>query len=103
LTQLRTGHIPLNKHLHKIARAPSPICPACEEKEKPVHHFLLSCPAYARHRAIMKAELGTCAQRLSGLLNDGKSIKAVLKYIACTQRLASTFGDVSPPAQKKRS
>jgi len=51
----------------------------------------------------MKAELRTCAQCLSGLLNNGKSIKAVLKYIACTQRLASTFGDVSPPVQKKRS
>jgi hypothetical protein len=77
--------------------------PSLQRKEESVHHFLLSCPAYARHRAIMKAELGTHAQHLSGLLNDGKSVKAVLKYITRTQRLASTFGDVSPPAQKKRS
>ncbi|KIK35074.1 hypothetical protein CY34DRAFT_96741 [Suillus luteus UH-Slu-Lm8-n1] len=46
-------HIPLNKHLHRIARVPSPMCPACEEKEESVHHFLLSCPAYTKHRAIM--------------------------------------------------
>ncbi|KAG2113217.1 uncharacterized protein F5147DRAFT_771067 [Suillus discolor] len=59
LVQLHTGHAPLNKHLFKIARVPSPMCPACEESEESVHHFLLSCPAYTRQRAILKAELGT--------------------------------------------
>ncbi|KAG2742523.1 hypothetical protein P692DRAFT_201795598 [Suillus brevipes Sb2] len=29
LIQLRTGHIPLNKHLHRISKAPSPLCPSC--------------------------------------------------------------------------
>jgi hypothetical protein len=29
LLQLRTGHIPLAKHLHQIRRADSPICPRC--------------------------------------------------------------------------
>lgn len=72
LIQLRTGHIPLNKHLHRISRAPSPICPACEEREESVHHFLLSCPAHARQRAIMKAEIRTRAHNLKDLLNEGK-------------------------------
>lgn len=29
LMQLRTGHAPLNKHLHRIKSADSPLCPAC--------------------------------------------------------------------------
>jgi hypothetical protein len=29
LIQLRTGHVPLAKHLHKIQKADSPICPHC--------------------------------------------------------------------------
>ncbi|KAG2143391.1 uncharacterized protein EDB93DRAFT_1088328, partial [Suillus bovinus] len=51
LIQLRTGHIPLNKLLHRIFS----MCPACEEREESVHHFLLSCPVYTntRRRAIM--------------------------------------------------
>ncbi|KAG2035757.1 hypothetical protein BDR03DRAFT_867388, partial [Suillus americanus] len=96
LIQLCPGHIPLNKHLHRISRLPSPTHPACEEREESVHHFLIACPAYARQRSIMKAELGMCANSLKGLLNKGKSIKAVLKYIARMKHLKNTFGDVSP-------
>ena len=29
VTQLRTGHVPLNKHLHNIHKATSPISPCC--------------------------------------------------------------------------
>jgi len=46
LIQLRTGHAPLNKHLFNIKSADSPICPACKDTHKTVHHFLLLCPAY---------------------------------------------------------
>ncbi|KAG2120526.1 uncharacterized protein F5147DRAFT_563012, partial [Suillus discolor] len=98
LVQLRTdiSPLPLNKYLHRISRStpppPPPICPACEEREESVHHFVLSCPAYARHRASLKAELGMRAQSLKGLLNDGKSVKSVLKYIARTKCLKNTFG-----------
>ncbi|KAG2346266.1 hypothetical protein BDR05DRAFT_959890 [Suillus weaverae] len=49
---------------------------------------LIACPAHARHRSIMKAELGTRANNLNGLLNNEKSIKAVLKYIARAKCLA---------------
>ncbi|KAG2741299.1 hypothetical protein P692DRAFT_20684418, partial [Suillus brevipes Sb2] len=61
---LRTGNILLNKHVHRTSRAPSPICPACEESEELVHQFLLSYPAYARQREMLKAELGTRANNL---------------------------------------
>src|SRR4051794_26017692 len=34
ILQLRTGHAPLNRLLHRIGKAPSPICPACEEEDE---------------------------------------------------------------------
>jgi len=30
LSQLRTGHAPLAKHLHRIGKSDSLICPACQ-------------------------------------------------------------------------
>jgi len=42
ITQLITGHAPLNKHLHRIGKSASPICPSCHEHEETVTHFLLS-------------------------------------------------------------
>ncbi|KAG2040391.1 hypothetical protein BDR03DRAFT_858064, partial [Suillus americanus] len=40
LFQLRTGHVPLNKHLFRISKSPSPICSACHQKEESVYHFM---------------------------------------------------------------
>ena len=53
LFQLRTGHIPLNKHLHCITKVPTPICQQCHQREETVHHFLLVCPSYARQCHIL--------------------------------------------------
>ncbi|KAG1889174.1 hypothetical protein F4604DRAFT_1915023 [Suillus subluteus] len=33
LMQLRMGHAPLNKHLHHIKSAETPLCPTCENRE----------------------------------------------------------------------
>jgi ribonuclease HI len=49
LFQLRTGHAPLNKHLYRIKRADSLMCPKCKDQEETVMHFLLKCPAYTTH------------------------------------------------------
>ena len=43
VTQLQTRHVPLNKHLHNIHKAASPICPCCRQANKTVHHFLFDC------------------------------------------------------------
>ena len=37
LTQLRTGHAPLAKHLFCIGKVNSPICPECQQSEEPVY------------------------------------------------------------------
>jgi ribonuclease HI len=36
LTQLRTGHAPLAKHLHRIKKADSPLCPACLQETETI-------------------------------------------------------------------
>ena len=40
LMQLCTGHILLNYFLHKINKAESPVCPACQLADETVHHYL---------------------------------------------------------------
>lgn len=50
LIQLRTGHIPLKTHLHRINHASDPYCPSCVAKRETILHFILSCPKYSRAR-----------------------------------------------------
>jgi ribonuclease HI len=57
LFQLRTGHAPLNKHLHRIAKVPNPTCQQCHQREETVHHFLIACPSYARQRHVLRNEI----------------------------------------------
>jgi hypothetical protein len=54
LIQLRTGHAPLNRHLHKIGKVTSALCLACGEREEMVHHFLFICYAHNSHRHILR-------------------------------------------------
>ena len=50
LTQLRTGHAPLAKHLFHIGKIDSPTCPACQQSEETVQHFILHCTAHQAAR-----------------------------------------------------
>ncbi|KAH7918413.1 hypothetical protein BV22DRAFT_985058, partial [Leucogyrophana mollusca] len=97
LFQLRSNHVPLNKHLHKIGaldvEPSSPTCRACGDREETVHHFILTCPAYARQRAAMFLALPPRSRTLSSLLNNPKSVKLLFKYISSTRRFESTFGN----------
>lgn len=100
LFQLRTGHAPLNKHLHRIAKSETAICQQCNEGNESVHHFLLTCPAYTRHRNILRQELGTRAHHVKHILNEAECLKSLFKFIAKTRRFEPVFGDVSPPKDK---
>ncbi|KAJ3781019.1 hypothetical protein GGU10DRAFT_278322 [Lentinula aff. detonsa] len=90
LFQLRSGHAPLNHHLHRLKKAGSPNCPRCD------HHFLLECPAYRRERFHLRRKIGQAAYSLQQLLSEEKIIPHTLKYIGETKRFQATFGDVSP-------
>lgn len=100
--QLRTGHIALNKHLKRIAKSPTARCPACENHDETVHHFILVCPAYVNQREQMRKEVGARQCKIEYLLNESKGMRATLTYIARTRRLEQTFGDVTPPAEKEK-
>lgn len=95
LIQLRTGHIPLNKHLHGIGKAESPICPGCRGREETVHHFLLTFPTFARQRRPLEKHMGHGARSLKVLLSNPNAFPLLFNYINSTHRLKETFGDVS--------
>jgi hypothetical protein len=101
LFQLRSGHVPLNKYLHRISKSPSPRCQQCNEREETVHHFLVSCPKYARQHATLRKEIGPRASQLQQLLSNCHNTKALFTYIASTKRFDQTFGDVTPPNPKE--
>ena len=46
LTQLQMGHMPLAKHLFRIGKADSPVCPACQQADEMIQHYILHCPAH---------------------------------------------------------
>jgi ribonuclease HI len=97
LIQLRTAHIPLNKHLHRIKRSPTPVCPACNRADETVHHFLFDCRAHEHARSRLRHTLGRKSKSLTDLLGTPESMKTLMEYVARTERLKATFGDVSPP------
>ncbi|KAG2063387.1 hypothetical protein BDR04DRAFT_936807, partial [Suillus decipiens] len=92
--QLRTGHIALNKHLHRIRKTPSAKCEKCNAHEETVHHFLLVCQSFIRQRNKLREEVGPRNCNLRYLLNEDKGMRATLKYIARTKRMEQSFGDV---------
>ncbi|EJD43310.1 hypothetical protein AURDEDRAFT_34350, partial [Auricularia subglabra TFB-10046 SS5] len=87
ITQLRIGHAPLNRHLHRIKRHDHPTCDACgTAPESALSGGLLECPQYRSQRERMRHSLGRGYERLDALLSTATGITAVLKYIAATGR-----------------
>ena len=103
LFQLRTGHVPLNKHLHCISKVDSPKCPHCPNATKTVLHYLLECPKYADARHRLRHALHRKARSLPSLLADPKCTKPVLAFIHATSRFQTTHGDLSPPLEKEKA
>jgi hypothetical protein len=91
LLQLRTGHAPLNKHLHRIGSIESPTCPACEMEDETVHHFIATCPARDRMRRKTLSTLGRRARSMQTLLTDPKAVPHLLAYVKATGRFKKTF------------
>ena len=98
LIQLRSGHIALNKHLHHICHATSPLCPNCDEDgEETVQHFLLTCTGYWRECFLLHQKLRRHSLDISFLLSNSKAAIPLLKYVSVTGRLKHTT-EIRPPA-----
>lgn len=97
LTQLRTGHIPLNAILHRIKKSETPDCPHCKNGiRETVHHYLLTCPSYTRARQILRTKLKRDSNSVPFLIGTRKGIPHLLRYVSDTERLKATFGEVRP-------
>jgi len=85
LIQLRTGHIPLNKHLARIGKTASPVCPTSRHSET-VHHFLFRCKAYEAQRKRLEITLKRHRKSTKMLLVRPKALPALFKYVNDTNR-----------------
>jgi hypothetical protein len=90
ITQLTTGHIPLNEYLKRFNCVDSARCPACGDVAESVRHFLLECPIYAHERWILKKRLSGKKKALTmrNLLGDEEAIIPLSNYIHASHRFA---------------
>lgn len=96
LTQLRTGHVPLAVHLHRIKKANTPLCPCCRQHDETVHHYLLRCPAHQNARRTLRTRGGRDAENMTKLLSKPKLFPALFAYIASSGRFRSIYGNFAP-------
>jgi hypothetical protein len=94
LSQLRTGHTLLAKHLHHIGKVDSPICPECQQGEETLQHFMLHCTAHREARRILCNGTGGRNIDITKLLTTPNTLPALFKYVAATRQFHSTFGDL---------
>jgi ribonuclease HI len=101
LTQLRSGHAPLNAHLFRIKRAPSPHCPHCQDNShETVFHYIMKCPHYHGDRMRLFRALRRSAHSFRFLLSDPSALIPLFDFIQNTARFTETFGEVKiKPAQ----
>ncbi|KAG2135239.1 hypothetical protein DEU56DRAFT_738039, partial [Suillus clintonianus] len=90
--QLRTRHVPLNQHLHRINRSDTPHCPICPGINETIHHLLFDCPQYQHERHILVNALRRDATSLAYLLTSEKAIPHLSRFINSTGRFKPTFG-----------
>ncbi|THH26637.1 hypothetical protein EUX98_g7553 [Antrodiella citrinella] len=95
LFQLRTGHVPLNHHLHRIRKVPTSTCPACANHTETVHHFLLMCHAHRKARGVLRKKLGRDGESLAFLLSSPKAMEPLFNFIHATGRLRAVFGNLT--------
>ncbi|KAJ7158439.1 hypothetical protein C8R46DRAFT_836987, partial [Mycena filopes] len=92
LLQLRTGHIPLAKHLHKIQKAESPVCPCCRQADESVEHYLVHCPAHNDARRELYRTGGRNARVMSKLMGQPELLPHLFRYLARTGRFHTVHG-----------
>jgi len=90
LTQLRTGHIPLNSHLFHINKSESPHCNHCPNMVEDVAHLLFHCNKYMiqRHRLVMATKRK--AFNSNHILTNLAAIRHMINFVNsthCKQRV----------------
>ena len=97
LTQVRTGHIPLNFYLHRIKKSDTSDCNACQTRglstKETITHFLFECGEYNKERHELDREMRRDSRDLSALMSSEKGVKALVSYIVKTGRLCQPKGE----------
>ena len=92
LIQLRMGHVPLQKHLHRMEKVSSLRCPECHTRDETIHHYLMVCPAHKGLRSQMEKALLPGAWSIGTLLLNPKVFEHLFRYINATCRFYSMTG-----------
>ncbi|KAF5378139.1 hypothetical protein D9615_007526 [Tricholomella constricta] len=74
----------------------NPKCPHCPDDDETIRHYLYQRSHYRYARADLVAKLGRDAHAADTLYGTRKGVKSLLQYVADTDRLKDTFGDVTP-------
>lgn len=83
--RLRTGHLGLNKHLHRIRKVDSPSC-KCGAPQETVVHYLTVCPCYNRARHVLRNTLGQNAMHVPYLLSNKNARPHLMQFVTATKR-----------------
>lgn len=104
--QLRCGHCPLRKFLHRIGAEESDKCETCSTRETPTH-FLIYCKKYRTQRRDFQKQLKDEHIKVdfnsaTKLLDTPKAFPYLAQYIQATGRFQhlKTYLDSSPPDQE---
>jgi hypothetical protein len=90
-TQLKTGHIGLNAHLHRIKISETAACTACKQYNETVDHVLRHCRAYDEPRLQLRRHVRRDMTDLRKLLGNDNNITYVAAFVRKTKRLAWTL------------
>lgn len=106
ITQLRSGHSPLNDHLFKRNMTDSPLCPKCKVRET-TEHFLLFCSKYKKarrrfRRRLREEEIKINWNNTIKILDSPKTFFLLSNYILETQRFMFFRSYVQDTAQGKQ-
>jgi hypothetical protein len=102
LTQMRTGHVPLAKHLHRIGKADLPICPTCQQHKETIEHLLLHCPAHQDTRQALHSKVEGRNIVIAKLLTMPKTLRLLFRFVTATGCFHNTFGEVPTPQEEGR-
>ncbi|KAJ6619243.1 hypothetical protein B0H10DRAFT_1793786, partial [Mycena sp. CBHHK59/15] len=91
---LHTGHCILNKHLHRIKKSETPLCPCCFQTDETIHHFLLTCPAHHNARCTLHRLGGQDSHHVNKLLSKPTLLPLLFQFIARTTHFRNVFGDI---------
>ncbi|KAG1852826.1 hypothetical protein DFJ58DRAFT_612202, partial [Suillus subalutaceus] len=90
LIDLRTGHIALNKHLHRLGKSPTMFCPHYPPVIETVYHFLLVCRQFRIEHHFLSNALGRQATSMQYFLTREElfALPHRIRFINSTERLS---------------